>query len=451
MKKAGRTVSKQMWARVSIITMLAFVLVSVWAYPSVYAFEGRSGESVLIAADEVIDDDVYAGASEIVVDGTITGDLIAGAQTLTINGAVEGDVWFGGQTLTVNGTIGDDIRMGGTLLKLNPGSSVGDDILMGGFSLEAEPESTVGGDILYGGYQVLLAGTLEGDLEMGGGALEIQGRINGNVNAEVGTSEDTIGTDPMAFVPDAPDVASLQGGLTIGENAFIGGDLNYTSREEFLVPTSVIKGDTMFELIGDGVEEPTNPFDPMRLLFGTLRQWIGLILVGILLAWLVPSMIPGSAKQLAHKTVPSLGWGALVLIVTPFVLFIGILIAILLTILFGLLTLEIVSSFIGFAGITTIFTLAVFFGLTIGVIAKLIVGYWLGSMITGGDETGGNLSAVIVALVIGLLIVAALSHIPFLGGVINLVIAILGLGALWLMRRGEAPKPVDPFEMVNEV
>jgi len=41
------------------------------------AFDGRSGEKVVIEAGEVIEDDLYVTANEFVLDGTVKGDLIA--------------------------------------------------------------------------------------------------------------------------------------------------------------------------------------------------------------------------------------------------------------------------------------------------------------------------------------------------------------------------------------
>ena len=61
---------------VSVFTLLALMVLA-FASP-VYAFEGRDGEKVVIGADEVIEDDLYVGANEFVLDGTVKGDLIVG-------------------------------------------------------------------------------------------------------------------------------------------------------------------------------------------------------------------------------------------------------------------------------------------------------------------------------------------------------------------------------------
>src|SRR5688500_11070890 len=87
----------------SILALLA-VLSLTLATPA-SAFDGRSGDRIVIESDEVIADDLYVTAGEFVLDGTVNGDVIAMGQIITINGTVEGDVMAAGQTLVVNGTV----------------------------------------------------------------------------------------------------------------------------------------------------------------------------------------------------------------------------------------------------------------------------------------------------------------------------------------------------------
>src|SRR5512145_1183803 len=91
--------------------LLALLTLSV-ALPA-RAFEERTGDTITIAADEILEDDLYAAAQTIIVDGVIKGDLIAGAQTIIINGTVEGDLLVGARDVIINGTIQDDARIFG--------------------------------------------------------------------------------------------------------------------------------------------------------------------------------------------------------------------------------------------------------------------------------------------------------------------------------------------------
>src|SRR5512133_1482124 len=122
------------------------------------AFDGRSGENIVIKTDEVIDDDLYITAGTFVLDGTVNGDLIALGQTITINGKVDGDVMAAGQTIVVNGTVTGAVRMAGSVLLLGEQASVGGDVIAAGYSLETRAGSTIGQDLVFAGSQILLAG-----------------------------------------------------------------------------------------------------------------------------------------------------------------------------------------------------------------------------------------------------------------------------------------------------
>src|SRR5262245_51816871 len=70
------------------VFILAALLALTFVTPA-RAFDGRSGDRVVIASDEVVNDDLYVGAEEFVLDGTVNGDVVVFARTVTINGEVD--------------------------------------------------------------------------------------------------------------------------------------------------------------------------------------------------------------------------------------------------------------------------------------------------------------------------------------------------------------------------
>ncbi len=100
----------------TLVTLMALVL----AAPA-RAFDSRSGESILIPAGEVIEDDLYLFGNTITIDGTVKGDVIAFGSTITIGqtGVVEGDLMGAGQSVIVNGQVQDDARIAGAVLLLD--------------------------------------------------------------------------------------------------------------------------------------------------------------------------------------------------------------------------------------------------------------------------------------------------------------------------------------------
>ena len=103
--------------RIMAIFVLAAMLSLTFATPAL-AFDGRSGDVVVIKADEVVNDDLYVSANEFTLEGTVKGDLIVFATTVYINGTVEGDLIAAGNTIVIEGTVTDDVRIAGAALQL---------------------------------------------------------------------------------------------------------------------------------------------------------------------------------------------------------------------------------------------------------------------------------------------------------------------------------------------
>ena len=71
-----------------IFLILGLLVVAGLVAPSVHAADIRRGERVVIAADEVIDDDLVVSAQYIEINGTVTGDLVATGTIIVVEGRV---------------------------------------------------------------------------------------------------------------------------------------------------------------------------------------------------------------------------------------------------------------------------------------------------------------------------------------------------------------------------
>ena len=121
------------------------------------AFDGRSGDRVVIGADEVVEDDLYVAAEEFVLDGTVNGDVIVFARNVTINGRVDGDLFAAAQTVAVNGEVTGATRIAGSVLFAGDKASIGGDVVGAGYSFEGQEGSAIGRDLVFAGGQILLA------------------------------------------------------------------------------------------------------------------------------------------------------------------------------------------------------------------------------------------------------------------------------------------------------
>ena len=137
------------------------------------AFTSREGNQVIIAQGEVVEDDLYAFANTIRVDGTIKGDLVAFGSLVVIGetGVVEGDLLAAGQGVVVNGTVKDDVRVAGAVLTIGETAQIGGDLLAAGFSVETASGSQVGQDVVAAGSMVGLSGEVARNVQVAAGGV----------------------------------------------------------------------------------------------------------------------------------------------------------------------------------------------------------------------------------------------------------------------------------------
>lgn len=443
---------RNLFAKISLISLVMLALL--FLAPAAYAFDGREGDRIVIGADEVVDDDLYVGAEEVIVDGTIRGDLVAGANSIIVNGTVEGDLWAAAQTVVVNGVVQDSARIAGAVLEVGENARLEDDLLAAGYSLEIHPGAQIGGDLAYGGYQALINGAVTGDAYVSGERAALYSEIGGDLNVTVAPQDEPKGYfNPAMFIPAGVRVPTVPGGLTIGDEASIGGSLTYTSPDVISIPDDQVGGAVQHVVPSYDLEDtvevtPTNL--ALNWLADNFRRLIALVAVGLLLAWIVPAWIKRPASRLENQPLPSLGWGILTLVVFPFALLLIVTLVIVLALVMGALTLGNLLSAIGWLGAATTLALLVGFGLILGYLTKIIVGYFIGHALLRRINPQWVEKPYLPVLV-GVVILALVLAIPILGGLINLVITILGLGALFILwkDRYQAARPPAPVSEIG--
>jgi cytoskeletal protein CcmA (bactofilin family) len=437
-----------------VFSLLALLLLT-FTTPA-NAFDGRSGENILIKSNEVIDDDLYVTAGTFVLDGTVNGDLIAVGQTLTINGKVDGDVMAAGQTIVVNGSVTGAIRMAGSILLVDEQASIGGDIIAAGYSLEIREGSGIGQDLVFAGGQLLLAGDVARNVQAAAGAFELRGTVGGNVNTEVGEADaGYAGPPPTLFMPPSSiSVPRVDPGLTIAQSAKIEGNLQYTQSRELALPAGVVTGKVTRNRPATNTAAARQETTSDRILkwgANVLRSSITLILIGLFLFWLFPLFMQGSSLKLQSAIWPSLGWGVAAYAGFFFVLLLTIVGMIAGGVLFGLLTLGGLAGTVVGVGILSLFALILGFVLVTSFVAKIVFGQALGRWLlirANSPLAERRFWPMVIGVVITVAVIALFRFplIPgFLGGLLNFAVILFGLGALWLWGRERiARRPVAP-------
>lgn len=437
---------KYMHKTVSVLTLL--MLLTLTFVTPARAFDGRSGDNVVIAAGEVINDDLYVTAENFTLDGTVHGDVVVVARIVTINGTVDGDLTAAAQVVVINGSVTDDVRAAGEALQFGDSAQVGGDAVVAGASLETRKGSTVGGELVVGSGQALLAGDVTGDVRAGTGGLELRGSFGGDVHAFVDATADGSSEPPMnMYMMQVPiSIPPLKPGLTIAPTARIAGDLEYSSTVDLPIPSGTVAGKVtrVAPAAHEGrvVHEPTQGELVGKWALGVLGNAATLILLGLLLGWLFPRFMRAVDEKLRSQPLPSLGWGAVAWAAFFFTLLAIFVVTVLSAILLGVLTLGGLSASVVGVGILLFFGLIVTFGLASGYVSSIIVAETLGKWIMGRSNPAMAEHKVwplvvgvgVLVLVIGLL-TFPLIPLGFLGWLVTCAVGLLGLGALWLWGR----------------
>lgn len=427
-----------------LIVFTLLLLFALFAVPAALAFEAHGDENVSIAADEVIPDDLYVSGERVVVDGTIQGDLIAAGSEVIINGSIEGDVIAAGKTVSINGSIADDARVAAYAVTIGSEAQIGDDLISAGYSVEIRTGSQITGSMAVGAMQALVEGKIGENLYAGVNGLTLNGSIDGDVRAEVGSKDDMPVVHPNTYNPELPNIPVVAGGLTLGNEARIGGNLEYSSVEAAEIRASQVAGaikHTVPLIVDDNKPEAydqTPAASPaLKWLLSNLRSLTALLVVGFLLMWLLPQVIQRPAGQLTRQWLPGFGWGFALYIIIPIGLLILFGIVILLAVLMGALSLGNLAGTIFWVGFALIFLSFVVFFITVIYLAKLVVAYQTGKLLLNRFKPEWAQKPYI-PLALGIFLLVAFVSIPIAGGLVNFLITLLGLGLLFIALRNRS-------------
>ncbi|MBI4319820.1 MAG: hypothetical protein HY675_15125 [Chloroflexi bacterium] len=369
------------------ILLLLFALTLVLTPASAIAAEPRSGDAVVVRADEVIDDDLYAFGGTVNVMGTVRGDVFALGSMVTVSGVVTGSLMAAGGTVTVSGQVGGNVRAAGGSITID--GSVGGDALVATGLLDIGPNGRVGRDVLMGAGTATVVGQVGRNVSAGVGNLTLNGIVGGNVRAEVET-------------------------LRLGDRAVVNGDLVYTSEQEATIASGAAVRGKVERNVPERRSIDRGPLGValvFGLILGWLRMLVGLFALGLLFVLALPGFSRRAVDTLAGSPLASVGLGFALVIAVP-----------------------VISIIVFIAGLIfggwwlALITLAVFaIALPIGfVVGGLFVGSWT------LERLNRPRSHRIWALLLGLVILMLVAVLPILGGLVVGLAVLFGVGALAL-------------------
>ena len=411
---------------------LASILILAFASPT-RAAEFRGGDHVVIASDEVIDDDLFVSGNRVEINGTVTGDLFATGSEVTVDGRVGGSAFLSGFSISVSGDIEGSLYSGAFSLVVERGAEIGRNLYFGGFSLTVEEESSVGRSVYAGTYQTVIDGDVAGDVKASTSALVVNGSVGGDVSGEVGAADGGARTVFPGFPGSVP---ILSPGLDISDAAEIGGKVDVQ------VSAAGDRSD-----VGRSIGRTVGRF-VSRTVRDRLGEFIAVLLIGGSLLWLWPAAMLLPRKEAKERPLPSAGWGCASVIAVYVLVPIAAILVFVVALLGGLVTLgQLFGDILGIGGST----LALFFftfGFVLSIVTKAIVAFLGGRLILERlmKDFSGSGWANFGALALGMFIYEILRVIPFFGWLLSVVVTIIGLGAIAIVLRNRYMPPKTVVE-----
>jgi cytoskeletal protein CcmA (bactofilin family) len=196
------------------IGALAIPAVSLAAYVA-------AGKTVALPATIATSTNAYLAGGAVDAATPVDGDLLIGGGNIVISSAVKNDIMAAGGTINIVNASANDVRVVGGNINID-GKFAGELMAAGG-NITITPNSTIAKDSYVAAGTLTFMGNENGGLTVAGGNVDINGTVNGNL------------------------VVKRAGNVTIGPNAIIKGNFEYSAQQTATIdPSAKIAGQTTF-------------------------------------------------------------------------------------------------------------------------------------------------------------------------------------------------------------
>ena len=327
----------------------------------------------------------YLAGNSVNFSGKATQDLFAAGNTISIGGSVGASLMAAGNTITLSAPVGNSARIAGNNLVIQ--SSVGSDLMAAGNAIALGPNAQVSDDLIAAGNVLDLAGNVNGNALLAGSQININGQIKGDVTIKG------------------------SGKVVIGDNAVIGGNLNYEAAEPATIAAGAkIAGTTNFKKVARQTGSKNMMTGKLvgLVTFFSLGALIATFLTLWLLTYIFPKLTRRYLEAAMAKPAESIGMGFVYLVVVP------VAAIILLVTLIGIPLSILVFGTYGVAV----------------AIAKLFVPVFVGSLLFKWFGKSKEYRIDWLTILIGIVATAIIGAIPFIGGLALLLVFLMAFAQI---------------------
>ncbi len=354
-----------------------------------------------------IDDDLYAFAQTVTIDGSVKGDLIAFAYEVSHNGEVGGSVNAFCYRYAQAGRVLGSVRAFANIAAIN--GHVNRSVLLLGNDLSIRKGAKVMKDAAMYGNIATVDGFVDGNLTFKGSTIYLTGIIKGDVELEAEK-------------------------ITITAPAVIKGNLTYTCKDEAKIDLEsgvVIEGETVWNLPEDKEDQETSGF--LKSSIFTISNMLAAFLFGVILLALFSKYAKESFSQCQTRFTICFATGIL-----TFLIVLLSIIILMFSLSFVLIGLAVVAdNGAGLGAMILIFSILLipitsFASVSGGVLfysgvvmTAAMLGFMVARAFSRQAVPLGKMQ-----LLVGLIILSALFLIPYVGTVVYIVASLTGAGAI---------------------
>jgi hypothetical protein len=407
-------------SRIILASFLFILMLSLGFSPLVQA---RSQASLYSLQNEgTIDNDLFLAEQQVIINQTVNGDVYVLGNQVQVNGDVNGSLFVIGQNVQILGKVSGTTYAAAITFLIGPDSALERNLYYVGGMLTAEEGAMIQRDL----------NTICLDAK-------ISSQIGRNMNAMIGVIN--LITFVIQRLTDA-------------------GVFPLPSGQSFVLP-SIGVGSANASLFGylNQVPGASSGIDTTKLLewlLDRLRDFGLLLVLGALLYWLLRKPLEQTNQTLRTRTLATLGYGFLALLIVSNLFLVGILVAAMIFVLglwFGYLGLwSFTLAFWGFSYALLSFIVASLW-ITVAYGSKLVIAYWVGVWLIEKLLPRATMPK-FVAFVIGILLYILLRGVPMAGWVLGILVTAWGLGSIWLTyyqskRREKSSVPEEAAAEIN--
>lgn len=389
-----------------------------------------------VAADEIIEGNLFVLCQQLIVNGHVTGDIVGVAASADLYGQIDGSLYLLGGRMNVRGSIGQDIHFAGPVIYLRPEAQMtGEKSDIYSLSLTTRVESAVPGSVTGAGYELYIGAPVGGNVYFSGTSLTINAVVGGNVEASVGSATDT--THQLRSVTQWLESGLALGtpGLTITESGAVHGDLNYTSPEAAIIDGRV---SGIIDFIRSAAQPALDPDGDLgttisRYVEAVLRDFIATMIVGLLFIVFAPRSLIPAIQLLYWKFFPSFAVGLFTFVLAFPAILLAAIIGVGVVFLISLLGFTDFTITAAFVIALSIVAIAALFFITAVLVSRVVISMAIGRPLLRrfGRRFDGRLE-LLISLTVGALIAAGLSVAPVIGILFTALFTFVGLGGIVL-------------------